>query len=387
MSETEATRRIMKKNMLPKPSSSSDTPLSLFREPAPMSPPPSSRSGKHLRGGSASRQKTGEANTLTRFPPAAARVTPPTGRTEHSAPHPEAIFPCPALPPRILSLPLHSNPSDMKYLNETFWKELLSYLLFCLGGFAMAAAVSMALLPFVRQGSETLYLHLIQWGQTVFLMILPPLLWTRFHLKTPVAKELRLKRPGVLVMLSVTGLIIAGIPLLECLAWIGQHLPLPQPLESWAQQQQSASEATISALLAPEGPGGWAALILLVCLATAVGEELMFRGALLNIFLRTGTPRWLTALTVGFVFAFIHFDIYGLLPRWALGTLFVYLVYWSGSIWPGIWAHTLNNLMALVQYKLFPDTQEEWLPGAGWIIGSAAVCGLLLYFLRQRSGQ
>lgn len=275
----------------------------------------------------------------------------------------------------------------MKYLNKTFWRELFSYLLFCLFGFALAAIISIALFPFVKPGSETLYLHLIQWGQTLFLMILPPLLWSRFHLKTSIVKELRLKRPDILTLLLVTILMIAGIPLLEWFTWIGKHLPIPQAFESWAQQQQISSENIIHSLLAAEGPGGWAAMILLVCIATAVGEELMFRGSLLNIFLRTDTPRWITALLIGFIFALIHFDIYGLLPRWILGTLFVYLVYWSGSIWPSILAHTLNNLIALLQYKLLPHTQEEWLPAPEWIIGSSVISILLLYFIRRRSRQ
>ncbi len=275
----------------------------------------------------------------------------------------------------------------MKYPNKNFWQELLSYLFFCLGGFAMAAALSMALLSFAPDGLDTVYLHIIQWGQTIFLMILPPLLWSHFYLKTSVAEELRLKCPDVRILLLTTGLIVAGIPLLEWLTWIGQHLPLPQTLESWAQQQQISSEKILHALLDVDGPWGWIALFLLICLATAVGEELMFRGALLNIFLRTDTPRWLIALWIGFIFSLIHFDIYGLLPRWALGSLFVYLVYWSGSIWPGILAHTLNNLIALLQYKLISDTQEAWLPAPGWIIGSAVIGCLFLYLLRKRSLQ
>ncbi len=278
--------------------------------------------------------------------------------------------------------------SDMKYLTETFWRELLSYLLFCFGGFAVAAAIGLALLPLTfNSDSETLYLHLIQWGQTIFLMILPPLLWTHFRLKTSVTRELRLKLPGVGILLLTAGLIIAGIPLLEWFTWIGKHLPLPQVLESWGQEQQISSERMIGTLLATEGLWGWGELVLLICLATATGEELMFRGALLNIFLRTDTPRWITAIVIGFIFALIHFDLYGLLPRWALGTLFVYLVYWSDSIWPSILAHTLNNLIALLQYKLLPDTQDDCLPAPGWIIGSALLCCLLLYFIRKRSYQ
>ena len=56
-------------------------------------------------------------------------------------------------------------------------------------------------------------------------------------------------------------------------------------------------------------------------------------------------------MIVGLIFSLIHMEFYGLIPRWILGTCFVYLVYYTGSIWPSVLAHAINNLYALMQYK------------------------------------
>ena len=105
-------------------------------------------------------------------------------------------------------------------------------------------------------------------------------------------------------------------------------------------------------MLSVNGIGGWFELVLQMSVATAIAEELAFRGALLTIFRRyTKLNKHVIAILIGFIFSAIHMEIYGLIPRWLLGTLFVYLVYHSGSIWPSVLAHALNNLYALLEYK------------------------------------
>ena len=48
---------------------------------------------------------------------------------------------------------------------------------------------------------------------------------------------------------------------------------------------------------------------------------------------------WITAI----LFSAFHMEFFGFLPRMFLGVLFGYFVAWSGSIWPAIWAHFVNN--------------------------------------------
>lgn len=85
-----------------------------------------------------------------------------------------------------------------------------------------------------------------------------------------------------------------------------------------------------------------------IAVIAGIGEELIFRGLLLRkIYLATNNAHaavWISA----FVFALIHFQFYGILPRMMLGVLFGYFYLWTGNIRVPIFAHIFNNGLAVV---------------------------------------
>lgn len=99
----------------------------------------------------------------------------------------------------------------------------------------------------------------------------------------------------------------------------------------------------------------WQFLIafLVIAVIAGIGEELLFRGLLMRkLFLGTKNIHvaiWLS----GFIFALIHFQFYGILPRMMLGVLFGYLYAWTGNIWVPIIAHIFNNGMAVITMYLY----------------------------------
>lgn len=92
---------------------------------------------------------------------------------------------------------------------------------------------------------------------------------------------------------------------------------------------------------------------IVIAIIAGVGEELVFRGLLMRkLFLgikNIHVAIWLA----GFIFAVIHFQFYGILPRMMLGVLFGYLYYWTGNIWVPIIAHIFNNGLAIVIMYLY----------------------------------
>ncbi len=263
-----------------------------------------------------------------------------------------------------------------------FWNELFRYLLYCAAGFLCALLVT----PIAAGLSVASWqLQVVQWGQTIFLMILPPVLWTHYHLQKSVIATLRLQRPALNDVWWVLCLMICAVPLLEWLAVLNDRLPLPAPLETLLRGQQAQSQQLMELMLGGDNSLlTWCSLIALISVGTAIGEELMFRGALLNLFLSTRLPRWLVALCIGFLFSAIHFDLYGFLPRWILGTFFVYLVYATGSLWPSIIAHACNNLFALIEFRCLPQLTDA-LTSSPWTILLSGVVTVLLArrFFRQ----
>lgn len=239
-------------------------------------------------------------------------------------------------------------------MNKKFWTELWYFLLMLMGGLILILLLSFSLaFVYSQEDQPVYYLHIIQWLQTLFLEIIPVMIWCRWHLKDSEFKLLRIQNTASWKMYA--GVIIVSLltlPLLDMLAEACQAIPLPEALAKMAEEEAATQEKLIGQMISVDGFGGWLELILLMSVATAVGEELAFRGALLTIFQRySKCNKHVTAILIGLIFSLIHFDFYGLIPRWILGTIFVYLVYYSGCIWPSVLAHALNNLYALLEYK------------------------------------
>jgi membrane protease YdiL (CAAX protease family) len=86
---------------------------------------------------------------------------------------------------------------------------------------------------------------------------------------------------------------------------------------------------------------------LLFSLAPGVCEEFLFRGLVFRGFARSfsgGRALIYTAL----LFAAFHVEPIKMLPMFFLGLLFGSLVYWSRSLWAGVFAHAANNGAVLV---------------------------------------
>ncbi|MBO5721071.1 MAG: CPBP family intramembrane metalloprotease [Bacteroidales bacterium] len=129
----------------------------------------------------------------------------------------------------------------------------------------------------------------------------------------------------------------------------GMHLPeFMSGIEEWMRaNEDSAMEAT-KKILSINTFGSLIATVFLVGALTGVGEELTFRGIIQKlIFEKWSNPHiaiWVTAI----LFSAIHLQFFGFFPRMLLGAFFGYLMVWSGSIWLPIYAHFLNNSMAVV---------------------------------------
>ncbi|UBH05005.1 putative abortive infection protein [Leucobacter sp. Psy1] len=96
--------------------------------------------------------------------------------------------------------------------------------------------------------------------------------------------------------------------------------------------------------------GGWLSLALAIvagALITPLGEEGFFRGVLANALLaRYGA--WVGVLVSAAVFAVAH-GINPILPvAFVVGVMTALLFRWSGSIWPGVVLHGVNNAVALI---------------------------------------
>jgi membrane protease YdiL (CAAX protease family)/uncharacterized RDD family membrane protein YckC len=100
-----------------------------------------------------------------------------------------------------------------------------------------------------------------------------------------------------------------------------------------------------------EGGFGAVAAGALVVAAAPLSEEIFFRGFMYGG-LRRRLPVWAAAVTAGAVFGLLHYtgsDSIGVVPQLAvLGVLLAWLYERTGSLWPPIILHVVNNALALV---------------------------------------
>jgi uncharacterized protein len=174
--------------------------------------------------------------------------------------------------------------------------------------------------------------------------------------------------PPVLLVLVFCIMFISS-PLIEFLANINQKMSFPPSLKfiyDWMREKEDTAQKLTGILLQMKTVGSMIRNVIIVGLLTAIAEEFMFRGVIQTIFTRWTknyhAAIWITAI----LFSSFHMEFFGFLPRMALGALLGYMVAWSGSIWPAVWGHFINNGTAVVvtylyqhkKIKVNPDDQH-----------------------------
>ncbi|KUO66397.1 MAG: hypothetical protein APF84_18235 [Gracilibacter sp. BRH_c7a] len=87
--------------------------------------------------------------------------------------------------------------------------------------------------------------------------------------------------------------------------------------------------------------------IFLIAVIAPIIEETLFRG-LLFAGLRNYFGMWTAIIISAAIFSALHFELVGFVPRFALGIGLGHLYAKSGSIYPAMGLHSLNNLIAVL---------------------------------------
>jgi uncharacterized protein len=241
-------------------------------------------------------------------------------------------------------------------------------------------------------------LKIVQIASEIFLFILPVIVFV-FMAARKRAEYLQINRVGKISVLLLGGFVmIIASPLINFLAEINAHLQLPEwlhGLEIWMKDSETKDDALTSAFLDHQNFYDLIVNLIMIALVAAVSEELFFRGILQKILIKitknTQAGIWIT----GAVFSAIHVQFYGFLPRMLMGVYLGYLLVWSGSIWVPIFAHFINNGLAVLfafleERKIISDAadkvgsqgSEAW-----YVVISTALVVLFLMAIYKLSGR
>jgi membrane protease YdiL (CAAX protease family) len=155
--------------------------------------------------------------------------------------------------------------------------------------------------------------------------------------------------------------------------------------EDWAKQSEKQLKQLTEHVINFTSPTHFILAMLVVGIIPAIGEELLFRGLIQNLFTKAFSNHHLGIWISGIAFAAIHMQFYGFAPRMLLGVVFGYLYHWSGSLTIAMIAHFINNGFALLLLYLgtlgtIEITPEQMDSSAPWplVLAFGLICVISL---------
>jgi len=190
---------------------------------------------------------------------------------------------------------------------------------------------------------------------------------------------------GVVPMLLVVLMMISVIPFINYMAEINLKMEIPiRALDQLLRTLESTAEEMMVAFTATKSISGLLVNLLMIGVIAAVGEELIFRGLIQRLMTQMLKNPHVAILITALLFSAFHFQFFSFLPRFVLGLILGYLMYYGQSIWYPILAHFVNNAMGVIYYYFnsrgsADDMLEEI--GTSTLIPVAAVISLALFLL------
>lgn len=194
-------------------------------------------------------------------------------------------------------------------------------------------------------------LKFMQFWQAIGLFIVPPIAWA-YLVSTKKMELLGLnKKPNLIYIAIMMVLVIIGQPLINFFAELNQNLVLPDfmnGIEQWMKESEEQAAIITKVFLKMNGTFDLIINLLIIALLPAIGEELLFRGALQPLLLKTTKNKHVAIWLGAILFSAMHMQFYGFVPRMLLGAAFGYIYFWSGNLWLPILGHFINNGSAVV---------------------------------------
>ena len=226
-------------------------------------------------------------------------------------------------------------------------------------------------------------MKLMQFFNAIGVFIVPSILFLHFRgvsFYTYLKLNLSVFIKGVLAIFIMA---LAMIPVANFLGALNAMLPLPEFL-SFLKEIEAQTLLITEQFLLMDTPIDLLLMIGLIGFVAAVGEELLFRGVLQNLFhewfVSPHIAIWLTA----FLFSVIHLLYHAVLPRFVLGALIGYVYVYSGNLRSAMLLHffynsTLVLLTFFIQHGVIDSSWEEvGAEGFILVLMSVLILGILI---------
>ena len=198
--------------------------------------------------------------------------------------------------------------------------------------------------------------NLVRWatliGQIVFILL--PTLWLARARHGALVPFFRIRLPEVGELVSTMVAVFALQQILQTYMVLQDAIPLPPDLQKMIDVVRRMMEEMYQVLMTAHSPGEFLVVVLIVALAPAVIEELLFRGLVQRNF-EEAAGGLRGAIIAGLIFGAYHLNPFSIIPLMALGAYFGFIVFRSENITLAISAQFFNNFIACAAVYLKLD--------------------------------
>jgi membrane protease YdiL (CAAX protease family) len=199
-------------------------------------------------------------------------------------------------------------------------------------------------------------MKLVQAISSLLIFLLPAVLYAMISFRRKPLFFLGLTRPvkNQMYVLAIICILVA-FPFVIWLGDVNQLIPLPK----WMTNLESDATRQMQAFLKADNTADIIINVFIIALLPAICEEICFRGALQRIVIQITRNAWLGIIVTAIFFSALHLQFQGFLPRMFLGMILGAIYWYSGSLWPSIVAHFINNAVQVVAVSKAPEYIEK----------------------------
>ena len=150
---------------------------------------------------------------------------------------------------------------------------------------------------------------------------------------------------GIVAMFTI-------IPFLSLVTDWNDSISFPESMSAIEEQMRSLQARSEEVIKLFIGQGSLFSSLMIVALLAAVSEELLFRSVIQKGLIKLFKNAHVAIIVTALVFSAFHGDFFGFFPRFILGIMLGYMFWMSGSIFPSMLMHFVNNATIVMLYYL-----------------------------------
>ena len=246
--------------------------------------------------------------------------------------------------------------------NATFGTKLLTFMLLLIFGLVFSSVLGV-LVTMINGGSIT-DINNLQIAQVISQIVgflLPAVVYAMLVKEKPL-NYLGFKNIPDWSLLGIVAMFTV-IPFLSMVTDWNDSIVFPESMRAIEEQLRGIQEKSEEIIKMFIGQGSLFSSLVIIAALAAISEELLFRSVIQKALIKLFKNAHVAIIVTALVFSAFHGDFFGFFPRFILGMMLGYMFWMSGSIFPSMLMHFVNNATIVMLYYLntrgFSDIDVE----------------------------